>query len=153
MKEVYSPAPIDSYIIPNSKLCEVREIMNMKGHLPIAVWNLFWLSNPAIDAMPELGIEWWKSYRPTRGLAKSVVMDVMEDEALFRKLLMTPDRFIEFFEREDVTIYHTYEVLGEAWHPMVLQRARSAASFMKRGTPNIKHAGNVVYLNWSKEKV
>ena len=153
MKEFYSPAPIDDYFVPTLDRCEARGITRLDEITAKAVWNLFWLSNPCIDSMPLLGQHWWKEYRPTRGLAAAVTADVMDDEALFRKLLLPPHRFVDFFEREDPTTYHTYEILGDAWQPMVVDRAKQAAARATQGTPNLKSVGNVTFLAWVKEKV
>lgn len=94
-----------------------------------SVFNLFWLSVPAIDVLPVYGKKktWFRHYAPVDGAMRAIVADAMADEALARKLRMHPSRFIEFFEREDHSIHDCYEALGgERWVRTVLERAERA---------------------------
>lgn len=98
----------------------------------VVVWNLFWLSVPALDSLPIFGKrpDWAKHYTPVEGALKAIVADAVDDdEVLRRKLQLHPQRFIEWFEREDHSIYDSYYALnGETWVSTVLARSKEAAA-------------------------
>lgn len=122
----YSPLPIDQYRVVSLPTCEVAIV---QGHPKRdAIWNLFWLSVPALDHLPGTGRDWWKHYKPVHGALSAVIRDVLDDEVLFRKLLLHPSRFIEWFERDDHSVYECYEVIGTPWVDTVLVRAEEAAT-------------------------
>lgn len=126
----YSPLPIQEYRLTSIDNCEVARIMELEPEQSAAVWNLFWLSLPAVDALPIYGKQddWYRHYQPTQGCHKAIVTDALADEALFRKLLMHPKSFIDFFHREDPWPYECFQTLGgEAWVKLVLSRAELAA--------------------------
>lgn len=133
----YSPLPPEEYKLISLPRCEVGEIIKLGGKESTAVWNLFWLSMPSLDPLPVYGktARWALHYAPTPGAVGAITADAIADEALFRKLLLHPTRFAQFFEREDHSIYDTYEVLGDEWVETVLSRAAAAASRMAHEVP------------------
>ena len=125
----YSPLPIEEYRIISMPICEASAIMQLGDTDTQSVWNLFWLSIPAVDVLPVYGKKksWFKHYAVVDGAMRAIVADAVADEALARKLRMHPSRFIEFFEREDHSIHDCYEALGGArWVRTVLERAERA---------------------------
>jgi hypothetical protein len=116
------------------------------------VWNLFWLSHPGIDTVPEAGNNWWKTYKPLVGSLSAVIADVVEDEVLYRKLMMHPYAFKAWFEHEDHSIYDCYDILGgPAWVLNVVQRAEAAGSRMTVEDPPVRVEGNVVHVRFKKQ--
>lgn len=145
----YSPRPIIDYKLYGIKTDEVSVIMG--GDRREAVWNLFWLSLPTLDTVPGAGAEWWRKHSPIVGALSSIVSDVTEDEVLYRKLMMHPFTFAEWFEREDHTIYDTYVALGgSAWPTTVLKRAEDAAARMTLEDPPVRVQGNVITVNFRR---
>lgn len=147
----YSPLPISEYLLTRLPACEVSSIMNLPDQESLAVWNLFWLSVPALDVLPDHGgkSDWYKHYMPVPGAIRTITADAIADEAMFRKLLMHPTRFINFFEREDHSIYSSYDALGgETWVHTVLARAAVAEARMRGALPPLGGSGfgNVIAL-------
>lgn len=131
----YSPLPIEDYRVTSIPDCEVSQIMALEHSQSQAVWNLFWLSLPAVDALPEHGgsPDWYRHYQPTTGSCRAIVADALADEALYRKLLMHPTAFIDFFHREDPWPYECFETLGgDLWVTTVLKRAGQAEARMRQ---------------------
>jgi len=135
----YSPLQIENYRLPGMKTCEVRSIEEMPEPDKAAVWNLFWLSIPDIDTVPGSGKRWFKTYTPVAGATGAIVRDVLagiradalEDPVMYYKVRLHPRRFIEWFEREDHTIYDSYYVLGgPKWVSTVLTRAERAKAHL-----------------------
>lgn len=126
----YSPKEAVQYQITALPRCEVSSILSLQPPRSVAVWNLFWLSVPAIDTLLEHGSSpnYYRHYMPVADAARSVTADALNDEVLYRKLLMTPDSFLNFFENEeDHSIYDCYETLGgDDWVETVITRARAA---------------------------
>lgn len=109
-----------------------------------SVWNLFWLSSPAIDAVPGSGSQWHLAYRPVPDAAASITADVMLEDVLHSKLLLHPLRFAAWFSNEDHSIYDAYDILGEdRWVTTVLRRAEESARRMASEVPAL--AGGNVY--------
>jgi hypothetical protein len=96
-----------------------------------AVWNLMWLSLPSFDVLPQWGStpRWFIHYAPTDGAFKAIMADVVGDDVLMSKLLMSPRNFISWFEREQQSRYECYDALGgQKWVDTVLARANEAAT-------------------------
>jgi hypothetical protein len=141
-------------VIPSVPVCEVSEILKLP-EAP-AVWNLFWLSLPSLDTLPDSGASWWRGYQPQEGLLAAITADALEDEALYRKLMARPSKFLEFWERQDHSIFDTCEILGDGWVETVARRAREAdARFFdpmeRRGVTG--RIGNVVTVDFPGRKV
>lgn len=136
---VYSPLEITEYRITALGDCSISQVMRLPHLQSTAVWNLTWLSTPALDSLPIYGKtpQWFKHYSPPElGVNLAVTSDAIEDEALFRKLLLHPRRFIDFFEREDHSIYDSYDALGgDLWVKTVLERAEMAVKRIDGNVP------------------
>jgi hypothetical protein len=131
----YSPRPMADYRIHALSECEVSVIAKQPRSLATSFWNLFWLSTPSIDGIPgNSNGQWWKIHTPIAGALAAVVTDIRGDEVLHRKLLMHPSRFLEWFERDDHSIYECYHVLGSSWPDTVIARGEEACL---RLTPNL----------------
>ena len=145
----YSPLPIDSYIITQLNLCPARAIKELDRPLEsAAVWNLCWLSVPAVDVLPEHGSnpDFYMHYQVDVQLWTAIAMDVMKDEVLLRKVVMHPSRFSEWFRREDHTIYDTFGVSGAEWVSTVLARSDQAAARMASEVPAIRDKSYLSFL-------
>lgn len=140
----YSPLPPDRYWLPGTSQCEVR-ILQGSLHAS-ALWNLFWLSNPGIDKVPKTGPQWYRHYRPVDGLLSAVVRDVHYDAALACKLDMHPEMFLEFFERDDHSIYECYQRFGKPWVETVRSRADAAVVRMLSEKPPIVISGSTLTI-------
>jgi hypothetical protein len=139
----YSPLDILEYRVTALSTCEVNEISKCRGQHLTALWNLFWLSTPTIDALPIHGktAKWFKHYLPTPGACRAITADAIADEALYRKLQLHPTRFLAFFEREDHSIYDCYNALGgDVWVQNVITRAESAALRMAYEVPELRRS-------------
>lgn len=151
---IYSPRPAADYCIKTLPVCEVGEVLKLE-QWP-AIWNLFWLSVPTLDTLPDAGNAWWRGYQPQEGLLAAIIADATEDEALYRKLMARPSKFIEFWERQDHGIFDTHEILGDAWVETVTRRAHEAdARFFdpleRRGVTG--RVGNVIAVQFPSRKV
>jgi hypothetical protein len=73
--------------------------------LAAAIWNLYWLSEPQLDALPGAGMRWINRFRPQAGGLAAVIRDVNQDPLLARKLQEPPGQFLSWFETEDATIF------------------------------------------------
>lgn len=140
----YSPQEIGDYFIPGmQRKCEVGAISNLA--LSNAIWNLFWLSVPDIDLIPQHGAKWYAHYKPTPGAAASITADVIMDEVLYRKLCMHPLTFANWFESSDQSIFDAYNIFdGRLWVDTVMTRARAASARMVAETPALVKSGNVI---------
>lgn len=124
----YSPLPIESYCLDAEGMASVRSVADLS--LAPAVWNLTWLSIPTLDNLPGAGKEWHKVYLAPVELQGAIVTDVYEDEVLYRKLCMSPVVFLDWWRREDHTIYDAYEVGGKDWVDTVTRRAELTVARM-----------------------
>lgn len=139
---VYSPLPATSYVLDGVNDCEVSWILRQP--LAVPIWNLFWLSNPNIDVIPGSGNSWWSKYRAVEGTLSAVTADVLEDEVLYRKLLMSTQRFVDWFERADHQSYQCYHVMGgDQWVQNVICRARGRGQI-------VALVDNVTHVNFTR---
>lgn len=149
-KFVYSPRPIEDYFLVGLSDSEA-ELISRLGPLSEAVWNLFWLSTPDIDLVPDAGKDWWRHYRPWRGGAAAVLADATEDEVMKRKVTMHPRHFAAWFEREDHSIYDAYDVYGgRDWVDTVLARAEAAGDRLTKLPSFIQAEGNVLRVDFRR---
>lgn len=145
----YSPHPMERYLLHGVKDDEVSAIMQLDRS--VAVWNLFWLSVPGLDNLPGSGRRWHKVYKPVENALATIVTDVLEDEVLYRKLMMHPEQFYDWFEREDHTIFDCHEVLGgDIWVETVLTRAQAAIDRLIIQNPVVSFKDNVVKVNFRR---
>ena len=149
---IYSPLPIEAYFLPGlDDMCEAGTIAKLERSQ--SIWNLFWLSKPALDLLPGCKGRWSDHYRSTMGDAAAVVSDVMLDEVLHRKLLMHPTRFVAWFETTDSAVYSAYDAMGElAWRSVVMDRARLAAQRIAGEDPAISKTASVMDLVLGNKK-
>lgn len=145
----YSPHLAGAYRITGFDACEVSLVQSHPK--AVAIWNLFWLSCPGLDALPNSGYSHWKVYKPTSGLLAAVIHDVQDDEALFRKLRMSPRAFMEWFERDEHDNYELYALLGPAWVSTVLMRAEAAAMRLF-GVPTVYADGRGIRIDFEGVK-
>ena len=141
----YSPLPIEDYYVNMVGMTSVATIAKLD--LSEAIWNMVWLSMPQLDNLPGSGKDWHKVFTTTPGLQAALVTDVYEDEVLYRKLLMPPHRFLEWWKREDHTIYDAYEIGGKEWAVTVTQRAEEATVRMSK-VKNVKD--NVIAVKFGR---
>jgi hypothetical protein len=148
----YSPLPIERYRITGLPTCEAHEVSRLPDKESTAVWNLFWLSVPALDVLTTCGThaDWYKNYFPVEGALKVITADAIADEALFLSLQLHPTRFTQFFAHEQHAIFDCYEVLGgDKWVETVLSRAAAAAVRMASEVPELSRS-NVYSFNRKK---
>lgn len=126
----YSPLPIENYFIDIPVMSSIKAISKLD--LAPAVWNLMWLSHPQVDNLPGAGDNWHKVYTTPEDLQKALIRDVYDDEVLYRKLCMTPIAFLDWWRREDHTIYDAYDVGGKDWVETVTSRAEEAAARLSK---------------------
>jgi hypothetical protein len=148
----YAPLKRQMYELEGLAQCEVSEIGKLeKGN---AVWNLFWLSTPTIDSVPGSGLLWWKQYEPIPNAAMVITADVLGEEVLYRKLLMHPHAFMDWFSREDLSIYDSYSALGgDAWREVVLNRASTAVDRLRVSAETVlSRNSNVIHANFGRKR-
>lgn len=149
----YSPAPIEDYVITSLPHCEARAISEQDEEHALPLWNLFWLSVPALDALLTHGRkrDWNIYYSPVPNAMKHIVADVygdFGDEVLRRSLVMPPSRFLDWFISENHSMYETYTALGgPKWVRNVLDRAEQAA--IRMAAEAKRHMAKVVSLRRS----
>jgi hypothetical protein len=126
----YSPLQPASYsYLTGAAVCEVKQML-VQPH-GAQIWNLFWLSTPTIDLVPQADPgKWFEVYQPSARRTTAVVRDALDDEALLRKLAMHPTRFLEWFDSiDDHSIFDCYDALnGDDWVQTVIMRAAGAAA-------------------------
>lgn len=145
----YSPRPATDYRLKGLDSDEISVILG--GSHSQALWNLFWLSLPEIDHVPDAGRNWYKFYHPVDGALAAMIRDVHNDEPLCRKLVMHPDIFIDWFDREDVSMFECYGVLsGDHWKGNVLARAELAARRLTAASPPVTIKDNVVTVDFRR---
>lgn len=127
---IYPPLPITAYELPGEKRCGAREIQEHTKSA--AIWNFFWLSCPEVDTLPGVGLYWPQHYKPRPDVLASVIADVALDEVLFRRVSSRPEKFTEWWCRQDYTIFDTYYYLGPKWPVTVLERAHEAITRMRK---------------------
>jgi hypothetical protein len=151
MVHEYSPLPRSMYELQGAEDCDVRAIGRLERAQ--ATWNLYWLSAPALDLIPGSGEDWWKVYTPSADVAASLALDVAEDEVLYRKLMMHPQAFGAWFEREDLTQFSSYALMGcEQWRTIAMARACEAMERMRLGGASVLgRTRNVVYANFGRQ--
>lgn len=150
----YSPLQMSEYMLGGMEHCEVRAMSKLDNEdQSLAAWNLFWLSVPDIDKVVGAGQDWWRVYKPHPDACSTVITDVIEDEPLFRKLLMRPDIFLAWFERErDKTIFDCYAQFGgPLWVETVTRRANIAIAHLASLVPVVD--GNVHYVKFGRRRV
>lgn len=142
----YSPRPIESYFREtHTDGCPIRGIAGQEC-CSDEMWNLYWLSVPELE-----GTNYTKDGWITVGLKYkepyvSVSRDVLEDYHLAQALSWSPSRFLDWFCREDPTIYDCYEAFGSGWVETVKRRAMEAAERLEQVRPEPK--SNVVRVNF-----
>lgn len=140
MPFVYSPRPIGDYHLIGLETDEVN-VISQTG-IPGPLWNLFWLSNPGLDKIPEAGARWWRVYRPDATLLSTLIRDVYNDAALTSQVVEHPFVFLNWFEAQEHRDYLTYEAHGgRRWVDTVLQRSDEAATRIVTLSPSIKILG------------
>lgn len=146
----YSPHPLTSYHIPGVDKCEFRAM----GTIPEsdAVWNLYWLSNPAVDTLPGSTPQgWWHRYRSWAELFGATLRDAMHDERMNYMLKQTPATFHAWFCKErDYTIYDCFDVMGARWVENVVTRSNDAAVRRLITKPFIRSDGRALRIDYDK---
>jgi hypothetical protein len=146
----YSPVAIDRYVITSMDKCEVRVVMN--SSLAASAWNLFWLSHPTLDVLPEhaRGPTPFAHYESVRNGLSSVFRDIRRDEALARKVVMNPDAFMDWFSRQRHWEFDCYQSFGKGWAATVLRRANDAALRLSSTDRPVSIKDNVIRINFGR---
>lgn len=146
---VYSPRQMLAYRLPGVPLDEVQVLAESEVREP--AWNLFWLSNPDIDKVPDAGNRWHRVYTPQRDLLAHVIEDIYGDEALRRRLVLHPHAFADWFENQDYGAYLLFNCNGgSAWVQNVMDRARIAGDRLLVEGPVVQVADNVIRVNFGQ---
>lgn len=109
----------------------------------LSLWNMLWLSQPALDGR----LQGQRLILPTNFI-DALYDDVENDHALCRKLTMHPSTFLEWFSREDPSVWDLYNASGgPLWVDTVTSRAKAAA---KRIGHVSGTEGNVIHVNFRR---
>lgn len=140
----YSPYPVETY----RGVLTCTEVIDKLGpDLLTPVWNLLWLSKPVLDGLLDRAPRVVHSLNPA--VVQAIVRDVQEDPVLRWKLVMHPTRFIEWFRREDHSIYDCYDEFGgDEWVYKVLGRACEAQNRLAESAHALITEGNVTYARF-----
>ena len=148
MKHRYSPHPLENYFIPGVERCEFRAMAESHAD-GLAVWNLFWLSYPRVDAL--IGStpgNWFRKYKHWPDLTGAIIRDARFDDRMNYMLRQPVSRFHAWFCNErDYTIYDCYAVMGPQWVDNVAQRSNDAAVWGLSQRPLIQRDGDVLRIN------
>ena len=147
----YSPRPIEDYIEVSEHLGSIRGIAE-QDMCSCEMWNLYWLSEPQLDGLLDKEKPWWESYQVNEALLVAVTQDVLEDYQLAQALSWSPSRFLDWFCREDPTIYDCYDVFGPGWVETVKRRAIEAAERLGEREAYVPLPSNVVQGNFGKRR-
>ena len=147
----YSPKPIEEYLEASEHLGSIKSIAEQET-CSEAMWNLYWLSEQQLDNLLDRDKPWWESYKVNEGLLVAVIQDVLEDYHLAQALSWSPSRFLDWFCREDPTIYDCYDVLGPGWVETVKLRAIEAAERLGEREAYVPLPSNVVQVNFGKRR-
>ena len=127
MEYLYSPYPAESYRMLEGAKCEVGWIQ--EAQYPLALWNLFWLSNPSVDRVLDRSRPWWLSYRPQAGLLKALVEDLHRDSTrMVNRLEGHPLAFRVWFDEQPHEAMSLWQLGGQEWVDAVVDRADEAAA-------------------------
>ena len=144
----FAPYKINEYFLDlRGHRCEVATIAAESPELCVPLWNLFWLSNPALDKVPGAGANWWRSYSPVRGLLKAIIHDVADDSTLEHALTQHPEAFLDWWGDQRHDVFATHEILGDSWIDIVTSRAQAASDRMLDSAPTVTAVGNVLVLS------
>ena len=142
---LYSPLPVDSYIIPGLERTAVSTTKAInRGD---TIWNMMWLSYPMLDKLPGAGKDWHLVYKSEPGLFAAIVSDVSIYDDLHLMLHEHPAKFAAWFAKEDHSAWATYGVGGSEWVATVTERANQAAMRIASTT---RVDGNVIQVKFGK---
>jgi hypothetical protein len=144
---LYSPLPVDSYIIPGLERTAVSTTKVIARGATI--WNMMWLSYPMLDKIPGAGKDWHLVYKSNPELFAAIVSDVNIYDDLHFMLHQHPAKFAAWFAKEDHSAWVTYKVGGAGWVAMVLARAEEAAV---RLASQVEIQGNVVRVKFGGKR-
>ena len=144
----YSPIPIENYRIKALEACEASFIISQGPKIAGPLWNLFWLSVPSIDKLAEHASSerWFLHYRATDKALLALRREVRNDPVLELKLNLHPNRFLEWFKREDHEgCYDSayFELGGQEWVETVKRRAAEAAQRIAYTLPEEMQGKNI----------
>lgn len=123
---IYSPYSQDRCRIRSIEKCEFA--IYAEHPFGKAIWNMFWLSNPSVDTLVEFDHEtWFLNYDVIDGLGQAITGDVLGDVVLLRHLHLPPLQFLSWWNKQDHSIYDTFDVVGETWPSTVQARAFDSA--------------------------
>ena len=144
---LYSPLPVDSYIIPGLERTAVSTTKVIARGATI--WNMMWLSYPMLDKIPGAGKDWHLVYKSSPELFAAIVSDVNIYDDLHLMLHEHPAKFAAWFAKEDYSAWATYGVGGAGWVATVLARAEEAAV---RLSSQVEIQGNVVRVKFGGKR-
>lgn len=131
----YSNFPMEAYKLPIQR-DEVDVIGMFEEAQRLPIWNLFWLSNPTIDAVPGSGSRWHRHYAPLPGLLVSVFQDVLDRSDLMGAVTSHPSQFMVWFCGQNAAEFRTYDIAGRVkWMDNVLERSQKAADGLLKVAP------------------
>lgn len=144
----YAPYTLEDCFLPSEIPDPWKAVRNrFDPTLSQAIHNFMWLAVPEMDAMNKA--EDWVS--AVNGMTREVadfVSDVVEDEVLFRKLLMHPKDFHTWWQDEDHSVYDFYDQHGMDVVNTISRRALEAAE--RIGGYVVDRTDNVIKVNFKK---
>jgi hypothetical protein len=144
---LYSPQPPIAYTRVCAELGRVGIGVEMQREDMRAQWNLYWLSDPALDNFLADDDQWQTAATIDTELMMACCKATRQQvggELLSRLLLsLTPEDLVERVLAHDYTHLHPFQLRGNAWILAIRQRSQ-----MFRGA--LREEGSVVYAAFAK---
>lgn len=127
---MYAPRTPDYYALPGTGQCIFRL---MHKYQDTIAWNLYWLSKPQTDLIPDDREHWQRYHQPYDGRETRAFYDALETTVLNRMTLgsilsQPPREAIRLLRRADLAHCSFYLIAGgEAWRETLIGRLFLAA--------------------------
>lgn len=126
----YSTHDISRYKVPGMMRTDINVIAaHPQG---VAIWNLFWMSNPSLDGL--IGCttkDWYLRYTQVPDLSSALIEDVVGDAVLAHRLLEHPNLFRGWWRTEPHHLYRAYRLVPD-WAGVVAKQAEKASLALLR---------------------
>jgi hypothetical protein len=148
---LYSPHPPMSYSRDDGEGQNIGVGRELAGEDRRAWWNLYWLSDPAIDFFLKVGADWNAapsiSFDMVLAAAKTVNKQKLGGEMIAPMLLtLTPTAFVQRLRQHKHDHLYVAKVHGPGWLDLVSERAQGY-----RGS--VSTEGKVAFVNFGRKPV
>lgn len=122
---MYAPRTPDCYAIPGAEQCVFRL---MHKHGDVQAWNLYWLSKPGVDLVPDQPESWHEVYAPfsmdeVRAFYDALDANVLNHLSLATIVAQPPREAMRLLRQANLQKTRFYQMFGgEQWRETMLGR-------------------------------